>query len=76
MNGQEIEQVVGETGEKHFGMSTEMGGDHQMVGVEDPFDDGERSFDQRTDPADSPVSSFIFRGDRMTPDRSFHGLVH
>ena len=36
-------------------MSPEMGGDHQMAGVEDSFDDSERPFDQRTDSADSAV---------------------
>ena len=53
-----------------------MGCDHQMAGVKDPLDDSERPFDQRSDSADSTVSSFIFCGDGMTPDGSSHGFVH
>jgi hypothetical protein len=34
-------------------MNSEMGGDHQIAGVEDPFDDSERPFDQGSDSADS-----------------------
>ena len=60
----------------HSGMNSEMGGDHLMAGVEDPFDDSERPFDQRSDSADSAVSAFIFRGDGMTPDGSSHSFVH
>lgn len=76
MDRLEIEEIVGETGEKHSGMSSEVGGNHQMAGVEDAFDDSERSFDQRTDSADGAVSALIFCGDGMTPDGSPHGLVH
>jgi hypothetical protein len=37
-------------------MNSEMGGDHQVAGVKDPFDDSERPFDQRSDSADSVIS--------------------
>jgi len=59
-NRYEVKEIVGETGKKHSGMNSEMGGDHQMAGMEDPFDDSERPFDQRSDSADSAVSAFIF----------------
>jgi hypothetical protein len=55
-----VKEIVGETGEKHSDMNSEMGGDNQMAGVKDPFDDSERPFDQRSDSADSVISAFIF----------------
>jgi hypothetical protein len=71
-----VKEIVGQTEEHRTGMSSEVGGNHQVAGVEDPFDDSERPFDQQSDSADSAISAFIFRGDRMTPSGSSHGLVH
>ena len=60
MKSDKVKEIIGETGEQHSGMSSEVGGNHQVAGVEDPFDDSERPFDQRSDSADSAVSAFIF----------------
>ena len=57
-------------------MNSEMGGDNQMAGVKDPFDDSERPFDQRSDSADSVISAFIYSWDGMPSDGSSHGFVH
>ena len=75
-DSEEVKEIIGETGEKNFHMRPEMSGNHQMAGVEDPFDYSERPFDQRSDSADSAVSALIFYGDWMTPDGSSHGFVH
>ena len=72
----ESDEVIGETGKQYFDMGTGLSGNIQMAGVEHASDDTKRQFDQRTHPANRSVPPIIFRGDRITLDRSPHGFIH
>ena len=71
----EVEEIIGETGEKNFDMRPEMRGNHQMTGMERAFDHRARTFHQRAGSADRPVSSFIFFRNGSASNRSLHGFI-
>ena len=75
LKGDEIEQVIRKAGKKIFHMCPKMSRDSYVIWTEHSFDDGKWSFNQRSDTTDSSVSSFIFRWDWMTTNRSLHGFI-
>ena len=72
----EVEGVVTEAGDEIFHMDTEMGGNLDMTGIKDPFDNGIRSFYKGTGSADRTISPFIFLGQLLSPYCPSHGFIH